>query len=81
MSYLLAWCKSLENIDLSNFDTKKVNNMENMFIDCISLKKLDLSNFNTQNVKNMKNILAGCSNLRRNNIKTRDLKIKNKYYL
>ena len=32
-------CKSLTNIDLSNFNTQYVNNMEYMFCECISLKK------------------------------------------
>ena len=37
MEYMFNECKSLEELDLSNFNTSKVTNMENMFNNCISL--------------------------------------------
>ena len=38
-------CKSLKELDLSNFNTIKVEYMQCMFSNCISLKKLNISNF------------------------------------
>jgi len=58
--FMFCGCESLENIDLSNFNTQNVTNMENMFSDCKSLKNIDLSNFNTQNVTNMNHIFFDC---------------------
>ena len=56
--YMFFNCKSLLSLDLSNFNTQSVTNMESMFYDCKSLLSLDLSNFNTQNVTNMESILV-----------------------
>lgn len=42
------------SLDLSNFDTSNVTNMNNMFICCKYLTSLDLSNFDTSNVINMR---------------------------
>ena len=50
-------------LDLSNFDTNKVTNMDGMFYGCYSLASLDLSNFNTSNVTNMNGIFQECSSL------------------
>ena len=46
-------CSSLKELNLSNFNTNNVTNMEYMFSECSSLKDLNLSNFNTNNVTNM----------------------------
>ena len=56
-------CESLSSIDMSNFDTKNVKNMEKLFNSCYSLKSIDLSNFNTQNVTNMIYMFYDCKNL------------------
>ena len=53
-------CSSLTNLDLSNFNTQNVKNMNTMFYNCSSLTNLDLSNFNTQNVKNMSYMFFNC---------------------
>ena len=37
--YMFFGCESLKNIDLSNFNTQNVTNMEGMFWVCESLKK------------------------------------------
>ena len=42
MSNLFSFSYSLKNIDLSNFNTKNVTNMNNMFYGCKSLKKENL---------------------------------------
>ena len=38
-------CSALKELNLSNFNTNNVTNMEYMFSDCSSLKELDISNF------------------------------------
>ena len=53
MSLMFAGCHSLENINLSNFNTQNVNDIHSMFKRCCSLTNINLSNFNTQNVKDM----------------------------
>ena len=53
MSYMFYECKSLNELNLSNFNTNNVINMEYMFCGCSSLQELNLSNFNTSNVYNM----------------------------
>ena len=61
---LFYGCESLVNIDLSNFNTKDITNMENMFSGCTFLKKINFLNFNTQNVVNMNNMFSGCELLK-----------------
>ena len=50
-------------LNLSNFDTKKVEKMEGMFMYAIYLVSLDLSGFNTANVTNMDDMFQGCTEL------------------
>ena len=61
--YMFYFCSSLTNLDLSNFNTQNVINMESMFYNCTSLTNLNLSNFNTQNVTNMGNMFNDCCSL------------------
>ena len=61
-------CKSLENIDLSRFDTRNIVNMCCMFTDCKNLKQLDLSGFSTGNVREMIHMFSRCSNLEQINL-------------
>ena len=68
-------CNSLISLDLSNFNTQNVTNMNGMFYNCNSLISLDLSNFNTQNVTNMNYMFSFCNSLKKNNIITKDNKI------
>ena len=42
MSYMFYECSSLEELNLSNFNTNKVTNMYGMFLGCSSLKELNL---------------------------------------
>lgn len=56
-------CKSLENIDLSRFDTKNIVTMCCMFMNCKNLKQLDLSSFSTENVVNMEGMFFECDSL------------------
>ena len=39
MSRMFIFCKSLTNLNLSNFNTQNVTNMSEMFYFCNSLKK------------------------------------------
>ena len=58
-------CYSLENLDLSNFNTSNVTNMSFMFSSCFELQNLNISNFNTSKVKSMENMFGsvGLKNL------------------
>ena len=60
---MFSKCESLTNIDLSNFNTQNVINMNSMFSNCQSLKNINLSNFKTQNVTNMSGMFNGCESL------------------
>ena len=56
-------CLSLTSLDLSNFNTANVSNMEWMFRECTSLTSLDLSSFNTSNVTIMSYMFYNCKSL------------------
>ena len=70
MSYMFLWsCSNVKDsstlnidIDVSNFNTSKVKNMNNMF-GGTKIKKLDLSKWDTKNVINMSAMFAGASSL------------------
>ena len=62
-SYMFCALTSLNEIDLSGFDTSKVTNMSNMFLSVSSLKNLDLSSFDTSNVTNMYSMFGWSENL------------------
>ena len=64
ISYMLYNCKSIININLSNFITQNVTNMSNMFYNCNLLTPLNLLNFNTQNVTNMSYMFSECNSLK-----------------
>ncbi|EJQ4651337.1 BspA family leucine-rich repeat surface protein, partial [Listeria monocytogenes] len=55
-------CTSLEELDLSTFDTSSVTNMYCM-LNGLHLKKLDVSNFDTSSVTNMQLMFYGSYNL------------------
>ncbi len=63
MQYMFADCFSLQNLDVSHFNTSNVTNMEAMFYACRSLTELDLSSFDTSNVTNMKAMFFDCKNI------------------
>ena len=70
-------CSSLTSLDLSNFNTSNVIDMNNMFYGCSSLTSLDLSNFDTSNVLFMNYMFRGVNTSAQ--IKTCDNKIRTKY--
>ena len=50
--------KNILDLDLSNFDTSKVTNMESMFRGMSNLTSLNLSNFDTSKVTNMESMFS-----------------------
>ena len=77
MSQMFSNCKSLLNIDLSNFDTSKVTSMSSMFSmwdtnlgtsSYGSLTELDLSSFDTSKVTTMSDMFAFNINLQELNL-------------
>ena len=76
MSYMFYGCSSLTELNLNNFNTNNVTDMNEMFCFCSSLKKLNLNNFNTNNVTNMRGMFWACSNELIKKIKTQYKNIK-----
>ena len=65
---LFASCKTMTDIDLSNYNTHYVTNIGCMFAGCKSLKKINLSNLDTKNVTYMGWMFVGCSSLQNINL-------------
>lgn len=63
MSYMFAYCSSMEILDLSSFNTSNVEMMSDMFFDCSSLTQLDLSSFDTSKVWSVRDMFWGCTSL------------------
>ena len=63
MNYMFAGCSGLANLDVSGFDTSKVEHIEYMFSGCSGLTSLDVSRFDTSEVKYMRNMFYNCSAL------------------
>ena len=68
MSFMLAHCTKLEDIDLSNFDTSNVTNMNGMFKNS-GFVNLDLDSFDTSKVTIMKQMFYYCEKLEVLNLK------------
>jgi surface protein len=45
MADMFAKCSSLSDLNISNFNMKKVENKEKMFEGCTSLKNIDISKY------------------------------------
>ena len=61
------FCESynIEYLDLSNFNTEKVTDMQIMFNRCFKLKKIKgINNYNTENVTNMEAIFRECNEIK-----------------
>ena len=72
MSYMIARCASLTELDLSTFNTEKIINMGAMFGYCDNLTKLDVSSFDTSNVTGMHEMFYNCSSLKELNVSNFD---------
>ena len=53
-------CKSLNNLNLSNFNTKNVTDMKRMFKIFESFINLEVSNFDTKNFTGMDEMFECC---------------------
>ena len=64
MSQMFYGCSSLQTLNLSNFNTSLVTDMQQMFYSCSSLLTLNLSNFNTLLSTNMIQMFSECTSLK-----------------
>ena len=63
MVYMFYQMSSLEDLNISNFDTTNVTNMNSMFRETSSLVSLDLSHFKMSNVENVGSMFTLTSSL------------------
>ena len=63
MKNMLSDCINLISVDISNLETKYVENMETMFYNCSSLKDIELSKNNFNNLKYAMGLFAYCPSL------------------
>ena len=62
---MMFWrCSKLTSLNLTGFDTQKVETMSWMFSGCSSLTTLNLSTFNTSKVLLMQEMFSYCTNLK-----------------
>ena len=62
-SYMFYNCNNIYQIDLSQFNTSNVKNMESMFAFCTDLICVDLSFLDMNNIQNMDNMFFFCYRL------------------
>ena len=60
---IFYYTRNCIEMDLSNFDTSSVTNMQAMFYYCNSLTSLDLSGFDTSSVTDMRHMFSICNSL------------------
>ena len=81
-SLMFTYLTGIVNLDLRDFDTSKVTNMQEMFACCFALKSINLSNFNTSNVTNMMAMFLSCTQLQSIDLSSFDTrKVTNFTYL
>ena len=56
MEYMFYDCRSLTTLDLSNFRTSSITNMDNIFLNCQQLISLNIQNVDASNVEHMNRI-------------------------
>ena len=62
MNSMFEECKELENLDLTNFNTSNVRNMNHMFRGCSKLKEIKgINNFDMSKVIKKNEMFSGCS--------------------
>jgi len=62
-SYMFANCVNIEKINLIDFNTENIINMQYMFYEC-NIKNINLFSFKTKKVKNMCNLFGNCKNIK-----------------
>lgn len=66
MDSMFDRCRNLKKLKFGkNFNTSKVESMQNMFCFCFNLEYLDIKNFDTSGVKNMKGMFSWCLRLKK----------------
>jgi surface protein len=69
MQCIFYGCSSLTELNLSNWDTSKVTNMESMFENCKELITIKgIGNWDVSNVERMSNLFNYCFNLKNLNL-------------
>ena len=68
MIWSFGFCESLKSLNLSNFNTSNLNDMQAMFYDCKNLELIDISNFDTSNVKHMDGLFGSCKSIKSINL-------------
>ena len=63
MKCMFCKCEMLKNLDLTNFDTSLVTDMNKMFYYCIRLVSINITSFKTSSVKNMAGMFKCCHSL------------------
>ena len=64
MNAMFQGCNELEYLDLSNFDTSNVTDMNHMFASCHKLKEIKgINKFNTNKVIDMNTMFGECNEL------------------
>ena len=63
MSSMFYSLRSITELDVSNFDTSNVINMDFMFAFDIFLEKINLSNFNVEKCENFDSMFSFCEYL------------------
>ena len=74
MEGMFKTAKSLDSVDLSNFNTSKVEDMSHMFYFCLYFDKLDVSKFDTSNVSDMSYMFFNCTGLSSLDVRNFDTK-------
>ena len=54
-------CSNITEIDMSNFDSSQVTEMNSIFSECVSLTSINLSNFDTSQNTNFGSLFYGCA--------------------
>ena len=76
-------CSSLNELNLSTFNTEKVKDMKYMFGECYSLKKINITNFRTDKINDISYMFFKCSSLEKiyfPKMKINNVFIKNIFY-
>lgn len=63
MQETFAGCENLEELNLTSWDTHRVQDMSRMFAGCKKLQRLNLHSFDVSCVKDFKDMFQGCESL------------------
>ena len=73
-SFMFSGCQNIIKLNLSDFNTKNINNMSCMFSGCEFIEDLDLSSFETTNVTNMSYMFYDCKRIKNLDLSSFDTK-------